>query len=226
MSTPAILAAGLRKTYHRPERTIEVLAELSLSVAAGEWVVLTGPSGCGKTTLLHLLGILDKPDAGTVTYFGELVTRMNAFQQARVRRREVGFIFQSYQLFPELTALENVMLPRRLEGRIGRDCHERALALIRQVGLADRLHHSPTELSGGEQQRIAIARALINDPKVILADEPTGNLDAANAEQVMAILHDLHEHHGKSIVMVTHDRALTRHADRVLQLHDGRIAAG
>ena len=147
--SPAIAAKGLHKTYHRPERTIEVLSDLTITVASGEWVCLTGPSGCGKTTLLHLLGFLDILDKGTISYFGKVITGLGAVAKARVRRRQIGFIFQSYQLFPELTALENVMLPRRLEGALGRDAHDRALELIRQVGMEHRLNHSPTELSGG-----------------------------------------------------------------------------
>lgn len=217
---PAIEATGLVKRYRRPERTIDVLAEVDLRVKAGEWVAMTGPSGCGKTTLLHLLGILDKPDAGTIAYFGKDVARMGPFRKARLRRLHIGFIFQSYQLLPELSALENVMLPARFGGVRNPD---QAMALLERMGVAERQSHRPAEMSGGEQQRVAIARALINQPDVILADEPTGNLDAKNAAAIMEILQRLRDEDGKTIVMVTHDRELTSYADRVMVLNQGAL---
>jgi ABC-type lipoprotein export system ATPase subunit len=226
MSQEAVRVVDLSKQYRRKDHLIPVLQRASFTVAAGEWVALTGPSGCGKTTLLHLLGLLDKPDEGEIHCFGVAVRHLGAAAQARVRRQQLGFIFQSYQLLPELNAQENVMLPGRLNGLSVRACRERAQELLHQVGMSERALHTPAELSGGEQQRIAIARALINRPRLILADEPTGNLDTRNAEEVMKLLHAMREQQGMTIVMVTHDRAVARHADRLFEMERGTVRAG
>ena len=217
-AAPALAARGLTRHFDLQGHHIEVLRGVDLTVAPGEWVVLTGKSGCGKTTLLHLLGTLDRPNAGNLFYFGERVT-WNPLGRARLRRRYLGFIFQSFQLFPELSAWENVTLA-------GQVCEvprprERARALLDRVGLAARLAHRPTELSGGEQQRVAIARALMNEPRLIFADEPTGNLDPQNSAEVMAILQDLRARERRTIVMVTHDRQWLKLADRAYTLDAG-----
>lgn len=216
----ALVAAGLTKTFHLAGHHIPVLRGLDLCVAPGEWVALTGKSGCGKTTLLHLLGILDKPDGGELVLFGEATGR-NPFRRARMRREHIGFVFQSFQLFPELNALENVTLASRFAGHSGADSRDRAANLLHRVGLDARLKHRPTELSGGEQQRLGLARALMNDPQIILADEPTGNLDPQNSAEIMEILKDLRDEEKRAIVMVTHDRGLTEYCDRRYTLEDG-----
>lgn len=219
----ALDVCGLRKSYRRPGRVIEVLRGIDLRVARGDWVVLTGKSGCGKTTLLHLLGALDRPSDGAIRYFGVDVTKMGAFAVARWRRRTIGFIFQSYQLFPELTALENVALAGRLDG-VGKVTYlRRANALLDRVGLSERSGHRPAELSGGEQQRIGVARALMNRPSIILADEPTGNLDDVNSREIMELLEALRKSEQLTVVMATHDTRLPVHADRVLRIEDGLL---
>lgn len=193
---------------------VRVLDKLELELPEGAWIALTGRSGCGKTTLLQLLGGLDRPDSGRILYRGkDDLAAMGNGELTKLRHREFGLVFQSYQLFPELTALENAALPAL---RWGDDRHrsaQRAAALLEAVGLGARLEHRPQELSGGEQQRVAIARALVNDPPVILADEPTGNLDAVSAAQVVEIFQRLREKEGKSIIMVTHDAKLAAKAD-------------
>ena len=217
---PALRARGLQRQFRLGKKVITVLEGVDLTVAEGEWVVLTGPSGCGKTTLLHLLGLLDRPNGGELALFGETPGRW-PWRAAQLRRRHIGFIFQSYQLFPELTAWENVWLAGSLAGLSGG--RQRAAKLLETVGLGDRLAHRPTELSGGEQQRVAIARALMNDPRLILADEPTGNLDTHNANLVLDLLRTLCAKEGRSIVMVTHDQALRRYAQATYVMADGHL---
>jgi len=220
----ALQAVDLHKTYVLASHTIEVLRGVNLSVGAGEWLAVTGQSGCGKTTLLHLLGALDKPCSGDIVCCGQSLSRLGAVAKARLRRRRIGFIFQSYQLFPELTAHENVMLAGRIDGVATKLCRERARELLAGVGMEHRLAHRPAELSGGEQQRIAVARALMNRPDVILADEPTGNLDHDSGVEVMRILQRLHSGENLTIIMGTHDRAITEFADRTYVLAAGRLA--
>jgi putative ABC transport system ATP-binding protein len=200
---------------------IRALDQVSLEVGAGEWVAVMGPSGSGKSTLVNLIGCLDRPSTGAVWLAGQDVARLSAAELTRVRAEKIGFVFQQFHLIPYLTALENVMLAQYFHSMT--DEQEAGEALAR-VGLGDRAQHLPAHLSGGEQQRVCIVRALINDPKIVLADEPTGNLDAANEEIVLRLLRELHDQ-GRTIVMVTHDPEVARLADRRVELHHGRIAA-
>ncbi len=223
MNITAIKVSGLVKKYVMGKDSLQILSGIDLIIESGQWITLSGKSGSGKTTFLRLLGTLDKPDSGRIDYFGEDTGAMTNSNQARLRRMKIGFIFQSYHLFPELTALENVMLPGRLAGMHPNEMTTRASELLRLTGMEYRSRHHPTELSGGEQQRIAIARALINQPPVILADEPTGNLDDKTSEEIMMLLRHLHQSERKTIVMVTHDSRLTQFADHAYHLENGSI---
>jgi len=200
---------------------IRALDGISLQVAAGEWLAVMGPSGSGKSTLVNLIGCLDQPTVGEVWLDGQNVAGIAAKELARVRAEKIGFIFQHFHMIPYLTAVENVMLAQYFHSMTDED---EALEALQRVGLKDRADHLPAQLSGGEQQRVCIARALINDPKIVLADEPTGNLDAANEEIVMRLLRELHDQ-GRTIIMVTHDPVVARMADRRIELHHGRIAS-
>ena len=217
MRRSLIEISGLRKTYGG----VTALDDVSFSVRAGEWLAVMGPSGSGKTTLLNMIGGLDTPIAGRVLIEGTDIASLSGGELARFRAEKIGFIFQQFHLVPYLTALENVMLAQYFHSMT--DEREAAEALAR-VGLGDRLDHLPAQLSGGEQQRVSIARALINQPCILLADEPTGNLDARNEETVMQLLHQLHDE-GHTIVMVTHDSTVGRQADRRIDLEHGRIVA-
>jgi putative ABC transport system ATP-binding protein len=201
--------------------TIRALDHFSLSVAPGEWVSIMGPSGSGKSTLVNLIGCLDRPTSGEVWLDGQNLAQMPAQELTRVRAEKIGFVFQQFHLIPYLTAVENVMLAQYFHSMTD---EKEALDALDRVGLKERAHHVPSQLSGGEQQRVCIARALINDPKIVLADEPTGNLDAQNEEIVLRLLRDFHQQ-GRTIVMVTHDPVVARLADRRVELHHGRIAA-
>lgn len=223
MSEPALQLISLAKRYTLKTHAIDVLCGAELSVAPGTWVAVTGKSGCGKSTLLHLAGGLDSPDCGKVICFGQTVSDMRSDRSAVFRQKHIGFVFQSYQLMPGLSALENVALAGRLVGHSKRAATACALDLLAQVDLQDRAHHFPAELSGGEQQRIAIARALMNDPDIILADEPTGNLDPDTSADIIRILAELRDNSGKTIVMVTHDMSLTARADQVFVLEGGQL---
>ena len=219
-----LAAKSVAKTYHLGAKPLEVLRGVDVSVESGEFVALCGASGSGKTTLLHLLGGLDTPDAGSIRYGEVDLAAMSAGAVTLFRNTEIGFVFQAYHLLPEMDALENVCLPARI-ARIGVDEAERkARKLLRRVGLAERLDHRPNELSGGEQQRVAIARAMINEPRVILADEPTGNLDSRTGEEIIGLLADLHAEAGVTLLIATHDEKVAGYAGRVLRLEDGRIA--
>jgi putative ABC transport system ATP-binding protein len=200
---------------------IRALEDFSLNVAPGEWIAIMGPSGSGKSTLVNLIGCLDRPTSGEIWLDGENVAKISAGGLNRVRAEKIGFIFQQFHLIPYLTAVENVMLAQYLHSMTD---EKEALTALDRVGLKDRAHHVPSQLSGGEQQRVCIARALINDPKIVLADEPTGNLDAVNEEIVLRLLRELHRN-GRTIVMVTHDPVVARLADRRIELHHGKIAA-
>src|SRR5450432_4735395 len=200
---------------------IRAVDGISLQVAAGEWLAVMGPSGSGKSTLVNLIGCLDQPSSGEVWLDGQNVAGISTKDLARVRAEKIGFIFQHFHMIPYLTAVENVMLAQYFHSMTDED---EALEALQRVGLKDRAHHLPAQLSGGEQQRVCIARALINDPKIVLADEPTGNLDAANEEIVMRLLRELHDQ-GRTIIMVTHDPVVARMADRRVELHHGRIAS-
>ncbi|GMV98734.1 MAG: ABC transporter ATP-binding protein [Phycisphaerae bacterium] len=222
MST--ILAVeNLVKTYRLGEEVVHALAGVSLAVEAGRLVAIMGASGSGKSTLLHLTGGLDLPDSGTVRVEGHDLTRMSDRQRTLFRRRRMGIIFQAYNLLPTLTAAENVAVPLLVDGVGARDVAARVREVVALVHLEARANHRPQALSGGEQQRVAIARALLNDPAVILADEPTGNLDSLQAEEIWKLLRRLAHELGKTVLMVTHEAAAASYADRVLVLKDGRL---
>ncbi len=219
---PLIRAEKLWKVYGDRHR-VEVLKDLSLSVERGEKVVIVGQSGVGKSTLLHVLGALDRPSAGAVLFDGVDLAALGDGELAEFRNREVGFIFQFHHLLPDFTALENTMMPALIRGMSWGDAATRARAVLVQVGLERRLKHKPGELSGGEQQRVAVARAIVLSPRVVLADEPTGNLDPSTAEDVHRLLAELNRAQGITLVIVTHNDALTALADRSLRLQDGRL---
>jgi len=223
-STPIIRADNVVRTFEIGTSSIEVLKGVSLEVLRGERLFLCGASGAGKTSLLYTLAGLEAPNEGDI-YLGErALYRLSRREQARVRNREMGYVFQNYALLPELTAHENVVLPARINGA-GSAEHDRAEELLKMVGLDKRLHHLPTELSGGEQQRVAIARSLVNDPEIIFADEPTGNLDSATGKEVMSLLLDLVAKQNKTLVVVTHDIRLSEIGDRRLELADGKLVS-
>lgn len=221
---PLLAANDLAKTYRIGRRTVPVLRGVSFEVHAGEFVALRGASGSGKSTLLHLLGGLDVPDAGLIEFDGERVDGWGPARLATFRNLRVGFVFQAYHLLPELDALENVCLPARVARRPAGEAEARARALLVRVGLGERLDHRPAELSGGEQQRVAIARALINQPRLVLADEPTGNLDSQSGGGILDLLCSIQREEGMTLVMVTHDPRVAARAPRVLELVDGRVA--
>jgi ABC-type lipoprotein export system ATPase subunit len=223
--TPVLQLAGVGKTYRRGDEQVKVLDDFDLTLHAGEFVVVTGPSGAGKSTLLHVAGGLDKPDIGTVTVDGQDVWAMRAGARAAFRRRNLGFVFQFFNLVPMLTAIENVSLPLVLDGMGARAADARAEELLRRVGLGDRVGHRPAELSGGQMQRVAVARALVAQPSIILADEPTGNLDSHSSTEVLALLRSLSDEDGAAVVLVTHDQAAAPYGTRELHLVDGRASA-
>lgn len=215
---------GVEKRYRVGDRSLDVLRGVSLSVKRGEYLALRGSSGAGKSTLLHLCGGLDNVDAGTIIVSGETLTAMNGGALARFRNRQIGFVFQAYQLLPELTALENVALPARIARIAAPIAAKKARALLDRVGLSERLEHRPNQLSGGEQQRVAIARALVNAPGVLLADEPTGNLDSRTGSDILRLLLELRAEHGTTLLIATHDSRIADQAGRTIELVDGRIA--
>ena len=221
MAVPQLVAKDLRRSFRIGSRHIEVLRGISIDVQHGEAVFLCGASGAGKTTLLYTLAGLERPEAGYVEFEGQRLYQGSAAAQAQLRNRKMGFVFQGYFLLPELTALENVMLPGMISGRAQRAGAEASLA---DVGLAERLHHLPAELSGGEQQRVAIARALTNDPDIIFADEPTGNLDSKTGDSIIALLLELARGRNKTLLVVTHDSRLAELGDRQLRIVDGLLA--
>jgi lipoprotein-releasing system ATP-binding protein len=219
-----IQAEGVHKTYTVRKSSVRVLRGASLDVQAGETVAIIGKSGAGKSTLMHILGGLDRPDAGRVAIEGRDFYGLSSAARSKIRAAEIGFVFQSYHLLPEMDVLENVMIPAMALGTAFKSqagLRTRAMELLRSVGLADRADHTPLELSGGEQQRVALARALMNDPQLVLADEPTGNLDAATGGQVLDMLFALTKKRGHTLVLVTHNDAIASSCDRVLRLKDG-----
>lgn len=223
MNETALLhARGLRKQYGSGEGLVRAVDDVDIDVARGEMLAVMGPSGCGKSTLLHLLGGLDRPTAGELSLAGRRIDRLSERALAQLRRHEVGFVFQAYHLMDELTAQENIELPALLAGRTPRDASRRARQLLDQVGLADRADHLPTALSGGQRQRVAIARALANEPLVVLADEPTGNLDSAATLEVLRLFEVLHTA-GLTLVIVTHDERIAATADRLISMRDGAL---
>ena len=224
MSEPLIATRDLTKTYHLGEVDVRALRGVSLDVAPGEFVALTGPSGSGKSTFMHLIGCLDRPTGGTYRFNGHDVARLSKRELARVRNKDVGFVFQGFNLLARTTALENVELPLLYAGGIkGRARKARAKAALESVGLADRLEHHPNQMSGGQQQRVAIARALVMNPVLLLADEPTGNLDSRTSVEVMDIFQRLNEERGLTIVLVTHEHDIAEYGTRIVAFLDGRV---
>jgi ABC-type lipoprotein export system ATPase subunit len=217
---PVLRTRGLEKEYGQGEGLVRALAGVELEVASGETLAVMGPSGCGKSTLLHLLGGLERPSAGEVWLEGKRIDELSEKALARLRRRAIGFVFQAFHLLDELTAVENVEVPALLAGRSPRAARRRATELLEQVGLTDRAKHLPSALSGGERQRVAIARALSNEPLVVLADEPTGNLDSAATLDVLRLLDSLHAA-GQTLLIVTHDSRIAATADRLISMRDG-----
>ena len=224
MDQPLISVRDLTKTYRLGEVSVPALRGVSLDVAAGEFIALTGPSGSGKSTFMHMLGCLDRPTSGTYQLNGRDVSRLSNRELARVRNRELGFVFQGFNLLPRTSALENVELPLMYaRGVSGRARRQRATAALEAVGLGDRLFHRSNQLSGGQQQRVAIARALVNDPPLLLADEPTGNLDSRTSVEIVEIFQRLNTERGLTILLVTHERDVAQYAARLVAFLDGRI---
>ncbi len=216
---------GLKRIYRSGDRDLEVLTGADLEVSRGEIVGLIGPSGSGKSSLLHAAGLLERPTAGEILVEGRECSKLTDRQRTRVRLGTIGFVYQAHHLLPEFTALDNVALPQMIAGRSRKAARARAEELLAQLGLAERSHHQPAQMSGGEQQRVAIARALANKPRLLLADEPTGNLDPHTSEAVFANLYELARKEGVAALVATHNLELARHMDRVLALKDGRLEA-
>jgi lipoprotein-releasing system ATP-binding protein len=229
MSDPAVEVSKVYKSYRMGRTRLDVLRGVSLHVRDGEFLAIVGASGSGKSTLLHLIGLLDKADRGEITLAGRNADDLRGRRRNRARCRDVGFVFQFYHLLPEANVLENTLMPAMVDGpgwtwlaRRG-ELRRRAAELLDELGLSERLRHRPKELSGGERQRVAIARALINEPRLLLADEPTGNLDSKTGRQIMEVLRSFHEKRNQTLIMVTHDASLAEQADRVLTLRDGKM---
>jgi len=211
------------KIYKLGELELPILKGVSLEIARGAFVVILGPSGSGKSTLLNMVGCLDLPTKGRVFLDGNNISKMSEDELAQIRGRKIGFIFQQFNLLQNLNALENVIIPMIFQGKSEKERQERAKSLLNSLGLGNRIDHRPTELSGGEQQRIAIARSLANNPEIIVADEPTGNLDSSTGKKIMEILIDLHKNEGKTIIVVTHDPNIANYSNQVVYLKDGKI---
>ena len=218
-----IQAKGLIKIYRNGAKELEVLKGIDLKVAKSEVLAVLGPSGAGKSTLLHLLGGLDTPTAGEVMIDGTDIYALGDRERAKIRNRKIGFVFQFYHLLPEVDALENVMFPLLIKGGDGKNLRGKGAGLLKAVGLEDRMNHRPGELSGGEQQRVAIARALINEPELLLCDEPTGNLDSESGENIIELLWELNKSRKMTLMIVTHDAQIAKAAQRVLHIRDGKI---
>ncbi|MDO5535264.1 MAG: ABC transporter ATP-binding protein [Propionibacteriaceae bacterium] len=223
--TALLRMSGVRKTYDTGAIQVEALRGIDLDVAEGDFVAIMGPSGSGKSTLMHILGCLDVPSAGTYELDGVDVSQMTETDLAEVRNRRIGFVFQQFNLLPSMTALRNVELPLVYAGVGKAERHERALDALGRVGLAERVHHRPGELSGGQQQRVSVARALVTDPALLLADEPTGNLDSVSTRDVLDLFHSLHDA-GRTIVLITHEAEVAEEAHRVVRITDGLLSEG
>ena len=219
---PLIHLEGIKKVFYTDEVETHALQDVHLQIQPGEYVAISGPSGCGKTTLLSLLGLLDTPSDGEYLLANESVARLSAAERARIRNRQIGFIFQAFNLIGDLTVYENVELPLTYRGLSSSERKRRVTEALEKVGMTHRMKHYPAQLSGGQQQRVAVARAVAGDPLILLADEPTGNLDSVNGEAVMELLRELHRG-GATICMVTHDPRYSAHADREIHLFDGRV---
>jgi lipoprotein-releasing system ATP-binding protein len=218
-----VIIEGLQKSFEHMGQTLHVLKGIDLNLYAGEILSIVGPSGAGKSTLLHCIGTLDLPTSGRIRLAGEELTTMSSSRLAAVRNRDIGFVFQFHHLLPEFNALENLMLPGLIQGRSRKDMRRRAQALLEEVGLVDRATHRPGELSGGEQQRVAIARALALDPKLVLADEPTGNLDSGTSGAIHDLFFEINRQHGTTIVVVTHNPGFAESMPRVVRMVDGKV---
>jgi len=218
-----VIIEDLKKSFQHMGRTLEVLKGIDLNIYPGQILAIVGQSGAGKSTLLHCMGTLDLPTSGRIRLGGEELTTMSGSRLAAVRNRDIGFVFQFHHLLPEFTALENVMVPGLIQGRPRREMERRAAALLEEVGLSSRASHRPGELSGGEQQRVAVARALALDPKLVLADEPTGNLDSATSDAIHELFFQINREHGTTIIVVTHNPAFAERMPRVVRMRDGRV---
>ena len=224
MSEALVEVIDLRKSYFDGDTELHVLKGVNLTVRRGEMICIVGPSGVGKSTLLHIIGTLDTPTSGKVLFEGEDIFSMDQEKLADFRSRQIGFIFQFHYLLPEFTALENVAMGALIAGKPSDEAFAKAEELLKRVGLKERMNHKPTKLSGGERQRVAVARALVNDPKLILADEPTGNLDTRTSETVFELIWELKEMMGKTLILATHDLNLAKRGDRMVKMIDGKIA--
>ena len=223
MSEALVIVEDLHKSFLHMGRRLDVLRGIDLNIYAGQILAIVGASGAGKSTLLHCIGTLDLPSAGRIRLGGEELTTMSGSRLAAVRNRSIGFVFQFHHLLPEFNALENVMLPGLIQGRNRKEMEKRAAALLEEVGLSHRVSHRPGELSGGEQQRVAVARALVLDPKLLLADEPTGNLDSATSDAIHDLFFQINRQHGTTIVVVTHNAAFAESMPRVVRMRDGKV---
>jgi putative ABC transport system ATP-binding protein len=223
MSNDIIQISGLKKIYRVGDVDVPALRGVDLTVGRGEFLSIVGPSGSGKSTLFHIVGGLTSPSAGTVVIDGEDMTTMTDTERTRLRRGRVGFVFQKYNLLPTLTAMDNILMARHFSGGNGKPLSESFVDLLKLLGIHHRLHHKPRALSGGEQQRVAIARALVNHPAILLADEPTGNLDTENSDRVLSVLRDLNEKLGQTILMITHNPEAAAYGHRTVTMRDGRL---
>jgi putative ABC transport system ATP-binding protein len=222
MSEPIIRIRDLTRHYEMGTETVQALRGVSLDIGRNEYVAIMGPSGSGKSTMMNMIGCLDTPTSGEYWLNGQEVSKLTDDQLARVRNKEIGFVFQTFNLLPRATSLHNVELPLVYAGVSAKERRNRATAALRRVGLGDRMDHRPNELSGGQRQRVAIARALVNEPSILLADEPTGNLDSTTSEEIMQVFSELHRQ-GQTVIMVTHEADIAAHAERTVVLRDGRV---
>jgi putative ABC transport system ATP-binding protein len=223
MIRPAVETVNLWKSFQLGEVEVEVLKDITIAIARGEFVSVMGPSGSGKSTLLYLIGGLDKPTSGSIRINGKELAKMQDEEESLLRRRDLGFVFQFYNLIPNLTVAENIMLPVLLDGKNLKREEGKLEQILEDVGLSDRRHHTPRELSGGQQQRVAIARALINEPDIILADEPIGNLDSKTGTEIMKLLQRINRERGKTIIQVTHSEEAAAYGDRIIHVRDGKV---